>query len=880
MEKINTSYLKGKLEDYCRKMLKPGKGRKYICPVCGDPDGVGTYAAGKKWKCFAGKHESFSPVVGGDIFDLAGLIIHKDRSELRAIAAHIVEELRLAAGELDAPEDPAKAKAEAAAAAAELEKKKAYFRKQLEMARKQSAGGLSEPVKGFLADRGIAGYALDRLQQVPTVEILSLHSYGKDFVVFAPAAENRYIPALSNSGGFYLKRDIKPKDKDERYKNSAGSVLPALFANNSTRKGPAAGVLAVTEGCFDAGAFFLSGCSALSLNSASNIELFQTYLTSITAAGFKAVIAAGDSDTSGQNMDPVIISACAAAGVPCVPLDYGNLADLSKNGKIDPADLWKNGKTDLLKAAIRDAAKACKKGILPPADPELHADAALAALPPASNPAQASPDEARAAAASSVIPAEKDAGKAPFKLQTAALPPAEKGRETVADQIGEIAKVLNRQNSFYMQGDALSADFGHILRPVGTCELLQALEDIKAASPEVLASCKYSAAMSLLKAELLTKAKMAGKDLEACPLDAHSIACKTHIFELVRGTDLKITPKAEYTGRPVRTEAAFSFLPATKEPPKTFRYFIESITAGMSEAEAALQRLYLYLLVACSCVPWISTSVRALFWLCGQPHTGKTELLRLMQEIAGENCCLWVDDSRRLDNRFALANVGRAHLALFDDSGAKVNEAVFKQLSQAGGFTSEAKGRNPITIRHAVAAVCTSNGLPASKGDPAMANRWIYLTINNLPEKPLPDLAERLKAEKDNIASYCLYVLKKWLPDAPERIDKDKRLLRQYAEKWAEGYTDAEEIAEFWAECVEPQLQRGRNVLPISEIQETFIAWNAESAYSSEYIDYKAEKLLRTWGADFRRIAEQKGGKIGTARTEEGAIKWSLTISK
>lgn len=307
------------IRDYADALLEK-KGRDaYVCPSCGSGTGPKRTAAfhlnGERFKCF-------SCGIGGDVFDLAGILNGTDskREQARAVAEWAGVHFEDSAPEKAAPAKMA-APAKQGPSVAELAAEKA----RAEQA-KREASAYVEACRANIGDPEAVAYIERRGF---TLDEARAFGWGYD-----PAKHGLVLPYGPDAPYYYTRRDLrKGTDEDGKYYKPKGIDEPRGCVGALDRSN----VVFVTEGLMDAFAVMACGFEAIALNGTSNAT--ET-AKAIINHGFKGCVALLlDTDEPGRKAAALMADVLKSGRVSAI-----DVADLPAN---DPGDAFVGDRSEL-----------------------------------------------------------------------------------------------------------------------------------------------------------------------------------------------------------------------------------------------------------------------------------------------------------------------------------------------------------------------------------------------------------------------------------------------------------------------------------------------------------------------------------------------------
>lgn len=291
------------IRDYADAHLER-KGRDaYVCPSCGSGTGPKRTAAfhlkDERFKCF-------SCGIGGDVFDLAGVVngTEDKREQVRAVAdwAGIrIEDERPVSASPAKRAEPKRGPSKAELAAREAEDERA----------RREASAYIEACRANVGDPEAVAYIERRGF---TLDEARAFGWGYD-----PAKHGLVLPYGPDAPYYYTRRDLrKGTGEDGKYYKPKGIDEPRNCVSALDRSN----VVFVTEGLMDAFAVMACGFEAISLNGTSNVT--ET-AKAIIDHGFKGCVSLLlDTDDPGRKAAALMadvlrnggISAVVAEGLP------------------------------------------------------------------------------------------------------------------------------------------------------------------------------------------------------------------------------------------------------------------------------------------------------------------------------------------------------------------------------------------------------------------------------------------------------------------------------------------------------------------------------------------------------------------------------------
>ena len=291
------------IRDYADALLEKRGRDTYVCPSCGSGTGPKRTAAfhlkDERFKCF-------SCGIGGDVFDLAGIVngTEDKREQARAVAdwAGIrIEDERPVSASPAKRAEPKKGPSKAELAAREAEDERA----------RREAAAYIEACRANIDDPEAVAYIERRGF---TFDEARAFGWGYD-----PAKHGLVLPYGPDAPYYYTRRDLrKGTDEDGKYYKPKGIDEPRNCVSALDRSN----VVFVTEGLMDAFAVMACGFEAISLNSTSNAT--ET-AKAIIDHGFKGCVSVLlDADDTGRKAAALMadvlknggISAVVAEGLP------------------------------------------------------------------------------------------------------------------------------------------------------------------------------------------------------------------------------------------------------------------------------------------------------------------------------------------------------------------------------------------------------------------------------------------------------------------------------------------------------------------------------------------------------------------------------------
>lgn len=223
------------------------------------------------------------------------------------------------------------------------------------------------------------------------------------------------------------------------------------------------------------------------------------------------------------------------------------------------------------------------------------------------------------------------------------------------------------------------------------------------------------------------------------------------------------------------------------------------------EDAVALKRLLLF---------WIGLTIsgyngydtKRLLMLVGAGNTGKSQFIKLLEHLVGEENTVAIDLREMNTNRFALSSaLGKRLIIDPDVRSLKLDDiSTIKQITGGDTLTFEAKGKDAIHGRYNGTVVMAANELPKFGGDKGdhVYERFVVVPCNNIIpiDKRDPYIVDKMTEETDAIIQLALTALQQQLARGLNKIELPSVCLQAI-----EDYKDDNDpTREFLHTCTRP----------------------------------------------------------------------------
>lgn len=292
------------------------------------------------------------------------------------------------------------------------------------------------------------------------------------------------------------------------------------------------------------------------------------------------------------------------------------------------------------------------------------------------------------------------------------------------------------------------------------------------------------------------------------------------------------------------SQLSFDYDPEAKAP--TWRKFLDQVLVGNDgKPDLPLQRVvkqaFGYSLTA-------NTDHRVSFWLVGASGTGKSTLLNVLINLAGESHAS-IDLEFLTKNEYQFAHLPGKRLVTFTEpsAGAKLEDGAYKRLVSQDMLTGRHPHGRPFEFVGEFKVWGAMNELPrVSDRSDAVYNRVIIIPMNRVipPEARDHRLIDKLLSEKAGIFNWAL---KGW-----ESLKEEGRFERAKASATALKEWRQENDTE--AAFVEDMCYLNSQQTPARSLYSAYKAWCKENGYYA-----KSERTVaRDWvrlGATKKRLS-------------------------
>src|SRR3989344_468412 len=188
--------------------------------------------------------------------------------------------------------------------------------------------------------------------------------------------------------------------------------------------------------------------------------------------------------------------------------------------------------------------------------------------------------------------------------------------------------------------------------------------------------------------------------------------------------------------------------------------------------------------------------------LVGEPNTGKTTFLNILDEFFGKENISGISLQRIISDKFSSAQLHHKHLNTFDDSSFKdINDTgAFKIATGGGDISAEYKFGNHSRFRNHAKLIFACNKIPDVKetDDEAYFSRWIVIRFNKEVDKVDIFLIDKLKTKEEmsGLLNFALEGLKRLLENQKFSHGKTPEEIKE------EMMKSASSIGSFASDCL------------------------------------------------------------------------------
>ena len=223
------------------------------------------------------------------------------------------------------------------------------------------------------------------------------------------------------------------------------------------------------------------------------------------------------------------------------------------------------------------------------------------------------------------------------------------------------------------------------------------------------------------------------------------------------------------------------------------------------EDAVALKRLLL-MWIGLTVSSYNGYDTKRLLMLVGSGNTGKSQFIRLMERLVGEENAVNVDLREVTTSRFALAPVkGKRLVCDADVRSLKLDDiSELKKITGGDRLTFERKGQDAITGHYNGTVILAANELPKFGGDKGshVYERFVIVPCKNViaADKRNPYIVDEMMTESDAIIQLALTALQQQLARGLSQIELPE-ICRAATEDYKE---ENDPTVEFLHTCTRP----------------------------------------------------------------------------
>jgi P4 family phage/plasmid primase-like protien len=194
--------------------------------------------------------------------------------------------------------------------------------------------------------------------------------------------------------------------------------------------------------------------------------------------------------------------------------------------------------------------------------------------------------------------------------------------------------------------------------------------------------------------------------------------------------------------------------------------------------------------------------IKKAFIFVGEPNTGKTTALNVINSFYGKNNVSTVGLQKLSSDKFAAAQLQHKYINTLDDLSSRDidDTGVFKMVTGGGSMPAEYKFKNRFHFENYAKLIFACNKIPDVKDtdDDAYFSRWIVVRFNKEIEKTDKFLTEKLTtpAELSGLLNLALEGLKRLLANGDFSYDKTPEEIK------IEMMKSGSALAGFAASCI------------------------------------------------------------------------------